>query len=122
MHTVEPHGFDDFARSLAAGERLANARVSGSIADAVRAPSPGRIAFAIGSALFAPGLVVTDAEMRAAMRFAFAELKLVLEPGGAAALAALLTGRYDARGRTVAVVLSGGNVDDASFGAVIAGA
>ncbi len=122
VHTVEPHGFDDFARSLAAGERLANARVSGSIADALMAPSPGRIAFAIGSALFGPGLVVTDAEMRAAMRFAFAELKLVLEPGGAAALAALLTGRYDARGRTVAVVLSGGNVDDASFGAVIAGA
>ena len=86
------------------------------------APSPGHIPFAIASALLGPGLVVTDAEMRAAMRFAFAELKLVLEPGGAAALAALLAGRYDARGRTVAVVLSGGNVDAASFGAIIAGA
>lgn len=122
VHTVEPHGFDDFARSLAAGERLSNARVSGSIADALMAPSPGHIPFAIASALLDPGLVVTDAEMRAAMRFAFAELKLVLEPGGAAALAALLAGRYDARGRTVAVVLSGGNVDAASFGAIIAGA
>ena len=122
VHTVEPHGFDDFARSLAAGERLSNARVSGSIADALMAPSPGHIPFAIASALLGPGLVVTDAEMRAAMRFAFAELKLVLEPGGAAALAALLAGRYDARGRTVAVVLSGGNVDAASFGAIIAGA
>lgn len=122
VHTVEPHGFDDFARSLAAGERLSNARVSGSIADALMAPSPGHIPFAIASALLGPGLVVTDAELRTAMRFAFAELKLVLEPGGAAALAALLAGRYDARGRTVAVVLSGGNVDAASFGAIIAGA
>ena len=122
VHTVEPHGFDDYARSLAAGERLSNARVSGSIADALMAPSPGHIPFAIASALLGPGLVVTDAELRTAMRFAFAELKLVLEPGGAAALAALLAGRYDARGRTVAVVLSGGNVDAASFGAIIAGA
>lgn len=122
VHTVEPLGFDDFARSLAAGERVSNARVSGSIADALMAPSPGHIPFAIAGALLGPGLAVTDAEMRAAMRFAFAELKLVLEPGGAAALAALLAGRFDARGRTVAVVLSGGNVDAASFGAIIAGA
>lgn len=120
VHTVEPAGFDDFARSLRAGERLQNREASGSIADALMASSPGKLAFEIGCELFAEGLAVSDAEIEDAMRFAFAELKLVVEPGGAAALAALLAGRLETRGRTIAVVLSGGNVDATTFGRVLA--
>lgn len=121
VHTVEPAAFDDFARSLAAGTRQLNTLVSGSIADALMAPSPGEIAFAIGRELFAEGLSVTDDELRAAMRFAFAELKLVLEPGGAAGLAALLSGRIETRGSTIAVVLTGGNVDAETFAGIVTG-
>lgn len=121
VHTVEPEGFDDFARSLKAGERQTNAAVSGSIADALMAPQPGEIAFAIGREMFGEGLVVSDNDIRAAMRFAFTELKLVLEPGGAAALAALLTGRIATADRTIAVVLTGGNVEAAHFARILSG-
>lgn len=119
VHVVEPAGFDDFGRSLAAGERVRNASASGSIADALMASEPGRLTFAIGRRLFTGGLVVTDDDIREAMRFAFHELKQVVEPGGAAALAAVLAGRVPAKGRTVGVVLSGGNVDPEVFAGVI---
>lgn len=115
VHPVEPAGFDDTARSLAAGERLANAPGARSICDALLAPEPGALTFALNRAQLAPGLVVSDDEARAAMRAAFRHLKLVVEPGGAAALAAALAGRVDCRGRTVLVVLSGGNVDAELF-------
>jgi len=115
VHTAEPAGFDDHARSLAAGEILSNASGSESICDALLAPSPGRITFAINRRLLGEGLVAGDDEVRTAMAFAFRELKLVVEPGGAVALAALLGGRMDAKGRTIAVVLSGGNVDREAF-------
>lgn len=108
---VEPEGFDDFTRSLAAGERLSNARATGSIADALMADRPGALTFAIAQRTMPQGLTVSDAEMASAVRFAFSTLKLVLEPGGAAALAAVLTGKVPLAGRTVAVVLSGGNID-----------
>lgn len=117
---VEPDGFDDFARSLASGRRECNARASGSIADALMASSPGALTFALGQRLFDEAVRVTDAEIAGAMRFAFAELKLVLEPGGAAALAALLLGRGTAKGGTTGVVLSGGNVDPVQFAQIIA--
>ncbi|MDW8124205.1 MAG: threonine/serine dehydratase [Geminicoccaceae bacterium] len=115
VFSVEPEGHDDTARSLAAGERLANPPGVRSFCDALLAPEPGRLTFAINRRLLAGGLVVSDAEVRRAMRLAFSELKLVLEPGGAVALAAVLSGRVDCRGRTVAVVLSGGNVDPEPF-------
>jgi len=83
------------------------------------APMPGEITFAVNRRLLAGGLVVGDDEVREAMRFAFEELKLVVEPGGAAALAALLSGRIDAHGKTLAVILSGGNVDPDFFAKVI---
>jgi threonine dehydratase len=116
---VEPAGFDDFARSLASGQRERNAKLGGSICDALLVPTPGEITFAIGKTTMAGGLVVTDDEARAAMRYAFEELKLVVEPGGAVALAAVLTGKLPVRDRIVACVLSGGNADPGPFAEII---
>jgi threonine dehydratase len=110
---VEPEGFDDYGRSLREGQPVRNARSSGSICDALLAPSPGPIGFALNRGNGAFALAVSDAEALAAVAFAFRELKLVVEPGGAVALAAILAGKFDCRGKTVAVVLSGGNVDSA---------
>ena len=102
------------ARSRRA-ERLANPPDGRSICDALLAPTPGELTFEINRRVLAGGLAVADEDVLRAMGFAFRDLKLVVEPGGAVALAALLAGRFDARGRTVAVVLSGGNVDPALF-------
>ena len=112
---VEPAGFDDLRRSLAAGRRVRNAASSGSLCDALLAPTPGALTFAIIQRLLAGGVVVTDAEALAAVAFAYRRMKIVLEPGGAAALAAVLTGKRDLRGKAVGVILSGGNVDAAVF-------
>ena len=119
VHTVEPAGFDDFARSLKSGKRERNERMAGSICDSLLAPQPGVLTFAVGQATLGDGLVVTDDDARAAVRFAFHELKLVLEPGGAAALAAVLAGKIPVKGRTIAAILSGGNVDPAQFASII---
>ena len=121
VHAVEPAGFDDTARSLAAGHRLGNAAGAHSFCDALLAPMPGELTFAINSRLLAGGLVVSDAEVATAMRFAFRHLKLVVEPGGAVALAAALAGKVQTRGRTLAIVLSGGNVDADIYREVLAG-
>jgi threonine dehydratase len=82
-----------------------------SIADALMAPIPGEIVFEVARDLLAPGLTVSDADLKTAISFAAEELKLLVEPGGAAALAALLAGKMDAKGMTVALVLSGSNAD-----------
>jgi threonine dehydratase len=121
IHTAEPAGFDDFARSLNAGEIRRNEILAGSICDALLAASPGRRNFAIARKLFAPGIVVTDDEARVAVRYAFEMLKLVVEPGGCVGLAALLAGKLPAKGRTVAVILSGGNIDPKLFGEILGG-
>lgn len=118
---IEPEGFDDHARSLAAGQRLGNEAGGRSFCDALLAPMPGELTFAINSARLAGGLAVSDPEVAVAMRFAFEELKLVVEPGGAVALAAVMAGRYDAKGMSVALVLSGGNADPAAFARVLGG-
>lgn len=115
LHTVEPADFDDTARSLISGRRETNRGASRSICDALLVETPGVLTFEINSKLAGPGLVVSDAEVREAMRFAFQHLKLVVEPGGSAALAAVLAGRLDTQGRTTVVVLSGGNVDTELF-------
>jgi threonine dehydratase len=119
VHSVEPAGFDDMARSLESGRPERNERMSGSICDSLLASAPSELTFEVAKANLGPGLVVTDEEVRAAVRFAFHELKLVLEPGGAATLAAVLAGRIATKGRTIACVLSGGNVDPAQFAEII---
>jgi len=112
---VEPAAFDDTVRSLASGRRESIDPASRSICDALQTPSPGEMTLAINRSLGADAVAVSDAEVRAAMRFAFRELKLVVEPGGAAALAATLAGRVTAGDGVSVVVLSGGNVDAALF-------
>lgn len=109
---IEPEGFDDTTRSLASGERLANESGSRSICDALLAPIPGRLTFSLNLRLGTRGMAVDDTAVRQAMAFALRYLKLAVEPGGAVALAALLSGRFQAKGRVIAIVLSGGNVDD----------
>lgn len=111
VHPVEPRGFDDTARSLAEGVRVANDGKSRSICDALQAHTPGELTFEISRELLSSGLVADDDEVRAAMRFAFGRLKLVLEPGGAITLAAILAGKAATRDRVTVAVLSGGNVD-----------
>ena len=115
VHAGEPAGFDDLARSLAAGTKQKNEKLSGSICDALLAPTPGDVTFPLAQQVLGPGLVVTDEEVLDAMELAFREFKLVVEPGGAVALAAALTGKLPVKGRAVAVVCSGGNVDHATF-------
>lgn len=115
VHTVEPEDFDDTARSLRSGNRERVDDTARSICDALQAHMPGELTFAINKQLLGEGLTVSDAEVRAAMRFAFRNLKLVVEPGGAVALAAVLAGKIDTAGKTTAVVLSGGNVDGELF-------
>lgn len=116
---AEPDGFDDHARSLRAGHREAHDASGRTICDALMALIPGEITFAINGRLLAQGVTASDAEVAAAMAFAFRDLKLVVEPGGAVALAALLAGRIEARGRTIAIVMSGGNVDADLFAKLI---
>jgi threonine dehydratase len=119
IYSVEPTGFDDLARSLKGGAREKNARLSGSICDALLAATPGELTFEVAKRNLAGGLSVTDDEAKAAVRYAFEELKLVLEPGGAVSLAAILAGKLPFRGKTVAAVLSGGNIDPTLFAEII---
>lgn len=114
-HAGEPAGFDDLARSLATGTKQKNEKLTGSICDALLAPTPGDVTFALAKEVLGPGLVVSDDEVLDAMETAFREFKIVVEPGGAVALAAALTGKLPVKGRCVAVVCSGGNVDHATY-------
>lgn len=115
VRPVEPEGFDDVRRSLDAGEICSNARLGGSICDAIVTPQPGDLTFPIMQRLCGPGLSVSDDEALFAMAKAFLRLKLVAEPGGAVALAAALCRRDQIEGDAVIVVISGGNVDPMMF-------
>ena len=119
--TAEPEGHDDHRRSLASGRRESNAPGTRSICDALLAPEPGVLTFEINRRLLAGGVAVGDAEVKAAIAYAARTLKLVVEPGGAVALASVLAGRIESAGRTIAVVLSGGNIDDELLREVLAG-
>jgi threonine dehydratase len=118
VYSVEPEHYDDTAKSLEQGERVSVSKATPSICDALLVESPGQMTFDIMHRLAVRGLVVTEDEVRSAMRFAFRNLKLVVEPGGAAALAALLAGKLDAKDKTTVIVLSGGNVDVKLFAEV----
>jgi threonine dehydratase len=121
IYAVEPEGFDDTARSLVAGERRSVADpTAASLCDALTVPIPGVLTFEINRDHLAGGFAVSDAEVAHAMRAAFSHLKLVIEPGGAVALAAVLAGRIETAGKTLAVVASGGNVDAALYARLLA--
>lgn len=108
---VEPEGFDDVARSLASGSIERNNRTSGSLCDAIITPEPGQITFPIMQRLCGTGLVVTEDDALHAVALAFSRLKIVVEPGGAVALAAALFHGEEIEGEAVIVTASGGNVD-----------
>lgn len=117
VRPAEPAGFDDTTRSLAAGTLQRNATASGSICDAIVTPTPGALTFPILQRLCGPGLVVTDDQALHAMALAFAHLRIVLEPGGAVALAAAL---FDSDlPDTVICTASGGNVDPDTFSSAL---
>lgn len=119
IYTVEPAGFDDTARSLVKGERVGIEPGDQSICDAILTPLPAELPFRTLRTHVTKGLVVADADTREAMAAAFQHLKLVLEPAGAIALAAALSGQFDCRGKTVAVICSGAGVDLALFAEVL---
>jgi len=120
VRTVEPEGFDDVARSLAAGTRLRNDRTTGSAADAILTPAPGELTYPILRRLAGPGLAVSDDAAFRAMAAAFLRLKIVLEPGGAVALAAALFLPEALEAETVIAVATGGNVDPDVFARALA--
>jgi threonine dehydratase len=112
VYVAEPRGFDDYGRSLRAGAPQKNAAASGSICDALLAPEPGAISWAMNRDRLAGGVAASDSEALYAVGLALDELRLVVEPGGAVGLAAVLARDIDAAGRTIILVLSGGNVGD----------
>jgi len=122
VHSVEPENFDGMRRSLAAHARTSAPGTSEggklSIADALMAPVPGHHVFALADGLLAPGIAVGDAELSRAVAFAALRLKLLVEPGGTAPLAALLAGKL--AGKNLVLLLSGGNADFASVAEAVA--
>src|SRR4249920_2880743 len=120
FYSAEPEGFDDTMRSFKSGQREVNPRMSGTICDALMTSTPGVITWEINRRLVGEGVSASDDEVGRAVAFAFRELKLVVEPGGAVGLAALLAGRIDVRGKIAVAVLSGGNVDAELFHRLIA--
>ena len=117
---IEPRDYNDTQLSMAAGERLTHAPAHGTICDALMTDRPGQLTFPINRRLSRVE-TVSDAEVAEAVRYAFHALKLVVEPGGAVSLAALLAGKVEATDRTTALVLSGGNVDPTLFSDIIEG-
>ncbi len=111
VYAVEPETFDDTRRSLQSGTRVGNDPAARSICDALLAMMPGKMTFEMNQRLLAGALAVSDEEVLHAMAFAFRALKLVVEPGGAVCLAAVLSGKIPVAGRSLAITLSGGNVD-----------
>jgi threonine dehydratase len=118
IYPVEPAGFDDTTRSLQSGSRESNSPDARSICDALQTPTPGELTWSINKDLLSPGIVVTDDEVREAIRFTFRHLKLVAEPGGSAALGAVIGGKIETAGKVTVVVISGGNIDAAMFASI----
>ncbi len=121
VYAVEPELFDDTRRSLEAGTRVPNPKGRHTICDAIMTPIPNDVTFPINLDLLAGGLMASDDEVCDAMRFAFEHYKIVVEPGAAVGIAAVLNGRIDINGKTVATVVTGGNIDPARFCALLNG-
>ena len=121
IYPVEPEDFDDTRRSILSGHMELNDPDARTICDALMSSPPGDKTFEINKNLATEVLTVSDDEVREAIRFAFRQLKLVVEPGGAASLAALLAGKVELKDRVSVVVLSGGNIDAALFASIQAG-
>ncbi len=119
VYSAEPELFDDTARSLRAGKRLANPKGRATICDAIMTAMPNALTFPVNHTLLAGGLIANDNEVRHAMRFAFEHFKIVVEPGAAVGLAAILQGRINTQGKTIATILTGGNIDPTRFSALI---
>ncbi len=115
VYAVEPELFDDTRRSLQAGERLSNPKGQATICDAIMTDTPGALTFPINQKLLAGVLTVSDDDVRYAMAFAFEHYKIVVEPGAAVGLAAVLRQKIDIRDKAIAVIATGGNVDAAVF-------
>jgi threonine dehydratase len=115
IYGVEPDGFNDVQRSLESGKIEHNSRASGSICDAILTIHPEPMTHKIMSDNLSGVLTVTDDEVLVAMKYAWEKLKLVVEPGACVALAAVLHGKIDVKGKNVCIVLSGGNVDEETF-------
>lgn len=119
VFATEPALFDDTRRSLEAGSRVANPKGQRTICDAIMTPIPNAVTFPINHALLAGGVVASDAEVQGAMRFAFKHFKIVTEPGAVVGLAAILNGRVEIADRTVATIITGGNISAARFAALL---
>ena len=120
VYAVEPEGADDTVRSLRSGVREGNPPGGSQLCDSLLSKMPGELTFAVNQPRLAGGVAVSDEEVLAAIAFAFMHLKLVVEPGGAVCLAALLAGKFEATGRVVGAVLSGANVDPGVFARALA--
>ena len=118
IYAVEPECFDDTKRSLISGNFESNDPNARTICDALMSAPPGELTFKINKRLLTDVLLVSDDEVKEAIRFAFRHLKLVVEPGGAVALAAVINGQIDARDKVTVAVLSGGNIDAALFASI----
>ncbi len=121
VYSVEPQGYDDTALSLAAGKRVTITPDTLSFCDALLLETPGELTFKTNKALLSGGLVVSQAETANAMKIAFQEFKIVVEPGGAVALAAVLSGKINTAGKAIGVICTGGNVDATTFADVLNG-
>ena len=121
VYSVEPVGFDSMARSMVSGKAEGNIADARSICDALQSPFPGALTLAINTSLLSGGLSVDDNEVKSAVRFAFEKMKLVAEPGGAAALAAALSGKVPEFEGDLALVISGANVDPALYAEILTG-
>ncbi len=119
IYCVEPKGFEDYKRSLAAGSRQKNESLTGSICDALLVTEPGELTFAMNKDRLSGGIAVSDSDAGKAVAYAYRELKLVAEPSGAVALAAVLSGAFPVKDRTVAIILSGANIDPQLFSEII---
>lgn len=119
VFAAEPTLFDDTRRSLEAGSRIANPKGQHTICDAIMTPIPNTVTFPINHALLTGGVVASDEEVRKAMRFAFEHFKIVTEPGAVVGLAAVLNGRVAVAGRTVATIITGGNISSTRFAAIL---